>query len=150
MRAADLPGLITMLGAGLIAAVASCAHPAQMPPVDPAVRNSMLDCAAQRASGYGFVIYKSQDIPADELEMVRARYVTGNAASVDVFVITVVRADSASPPRVHIHAYAAVGWEGAGTQELTPGPEVVALADSISARCPSGGPSRSRRFQRVP
>jgi hypothetical protein len=106
----------------------------------------MLVCAAQEASGQGFVIVMNADHSPDRLEMLRVARVTSTSAGIDAFEITVTRSDSASPPQLQIRAFSAVSR----TERLPPRPELVALAGSISARCKDAAPPMSGRRFRLP
>jgi len=152
MQPLHLAGLGAALGAALAIGGASCAPGARTATVEPVVRDSLLGCAAQQAAGYGFVIYKREDLPADQVELIRATDATGSSVKFDGLVFSVVRADTASRPEVRVHMFSGIAWGGAsyaGSQELDPRPEVVTLAEHITTVCRNGGPSRTHRYQRV-
>jgi len=151
MRAALLASLGTALGCALALGGASCAHPGHLATVDPAVRDTLLDCATEQANLDGFRNIQDQDVPVDHRWLIRAFETSGSSVKFDALVITVVPSDTGGRPELHVHMYSAVAWgsDYAGSQELAPRQEVVDLARRIVTTCRNGVAARSHRYQRI-
>ena len=106
---------------------------AQAPP-DSAARDSVLQCAVQRAQAAGFHLLP--DRRAGRLGLMRSIQTPGPRQPLDAMRLAVAPGDSAGTLRLDLSvATFMVSRSGFGSDEVAPRPSLVALADSLRVGC---------------